>query len=81
MQRSSAALRAIAVQSKLFLPVHDIVFMANPLSSVDADRLVAAKMRVPADRSNPLIAPINVEHQHGKKVALRGLGLELRWIA
>ena len=42
----------------------------SPVLGLDPGRLEVDKIGVPAERSNPLIAPINVKHQFGKEVAL-----------
>src|SRR6266850_2911594 len=70
IHKRNAAFRVIAIQSKPFLPIHFVVLMANPLSSVWT---LTVTLGVPAERSNPLIASIEVEHQYGKEVALRKL--------
>src|SRR5229473_5140011 len=72
MHNRKAASRAIAVQSKPFLPIHFVAFMTNPLSSVWT--LAASRPKRYAfqpNRSCALIAPIDVEHYSGKEVAIK----------
>src|SRR6266850_4667786 len=81
MHNRRAASRAIAVQSKPFLPIHFVAFMTNPLSSVwtlAASRLT--RWAFQPNRSYALIAPIDVEHHRGKEVALGGVFTRLRQI-
>src|SRR5882724_5298179 len=72
-----AASRAIAVQSKPFLPVHFVPLMTNlPILGLDSNHPPPVTLGAPAERSYPLIASIGVEHQYGKEVALRSA---FRW--
>src|SRR5882762_6730474 len=72
IQNRRAAPRAIAVQSKPFLPIHFAAFMTNPLSSVGT----LAASRPPKYTAQPigaiqLITPMDVKHQGGKEVAIQ----------